>query len=145
MTESVATATAMAITGTAGLAGIFLGLEPYIPFLIGGIALFSYMVTHQEAEFKIKDGLSIVTGALIVGYLVSGLVYPISEVIYNFGIGLIPEKVIMASKSLQDGSIIKSMSNLVSFVLAGLSRNIFNKFFSSRGAIIDKASRKIGG
>jgi len=134
------TITGMGITGMAGIATYWATAQPYLPYLVGGLALFAYMVSNNECEFKIKDFIAVIGGAILVGWLSNGL--SVSELFFNWFVGMFPADVVDKSESLKGDDFVKSMSRVISFVLAGLSGKMYTSFFSNRGKLLEKIIKK---
>jgi len=138
----IKTITGMSITGMAGIATYWATAQPYLPYLVGGLALFAYMVSNNECEFKIKDFSAVIGGAILVGWLSNGFTLVFSEIVFNWFVGLFPADVVSNSESLKNDDFAVSLSRVISFILAGLSGKMYTSFFSNRGKLLEKIIKK---
>ena len=126
----------------AGLGSIMTIATPYIPFIFGGLTLFSYMVSHEEIKLNIKNLIVIVGGAVLIGYLTKPITMPLAEGIYGVLVNMLPIKVVENSEAIKSGSAIIGISNTMSYILGFLSKSIYSFMYSNRKDIVGKIAKK---
>ena len=130
----------MILTGSASTLSALMGMGDYLPYLVGGIVLYGYLLTTKQVVRSPKSAVLIIAGAILVGWGTKDLVGFLAEILehtaitYFAGMEDIVEK---ASK------IKESVVNTVSVVLAGLSFNVYHRFFGNSNAFLDVVIRKV--
>jgi len=129
---------------TNGILQAFNYVSPYLPFLVGGLTLYFWLVTHDEVSFSLKEGAYVVMGAMLMGWLAKGLTGYMGELAFQAIYHTIPQAWLDNSEKLRSGSIVDDVTTAVGFGLGAFSRLIINRFFSNREKIVDKLEKKVG-
>ena len=121
---------------TFSTASLLMGAGELVPYLIGGIALYLYLEAHKEVERSFKSFFAIVAGAVVVGLGSKGIV--------SFGGSLIEHWAINQFSYIDDvvekvKTLVESVTYIISFGLASLSRTMYNRFFANRDKVLDLA------
>jgi hypothetical protein len=122
------TSSAVAVAAaSAGAASLATSLSPLVPFALGGLAIFSYKVSNDGMLFNLKNGLMMIGAAILLGYLIGGLVEPI-------GITMLEKLNIAVTEGSQE-EVLVSVKKTIGFILGSLATSIFAGLFDKKSNI----------
>lgn len=139
-------ATAKTVSGfiaTTGVVAAVTFVQSYIPFFLGGLSLFVYMIGNNEIRPRVSSGIVVIGGALLIGYLSIGFMTPLAELLNYLLFSLVPERVTTHVPSMNSGTVVDTLVRFLSFIAGALSRTLYIRLFKGRDNIVDAAIKTI--